>query len=122
MSQFYEAALRDRGVTISQFTLLALLDRLRVARVNDLAEALAMDQTTLSRTLKLMERDGLIAPVEGEDLRESRWQLTATGRRRMRSVLPRWKAVQKRVEKLLGQNEAVRLKAVARRLSARLAP
>ena len=122
MSQFYEAALRDRGVTISQFTLLALLDRLRVARVNDLAEALAMDQTTLSRTLKLMERDGLIAQVEGEDLRESRWQLTATGRRRMRSVLPRWKAVQKRVEKLLGQNEAVRLKAVARRLSARLAP
>jgi DNA-binding MarR family transcriptional regulator len=120
MSQFYEAALRDAGVTITQFTLLSLLHQMRAARVNDIAAALAMDQTTLSRTLATMERDGLIAPAEGEDLRESRWQLTALGRRRMRTVLPRWKAVQRKVEGLPGKNEATRLKAVARRLTARL--
>jgi DNA-binding MarR family transcriptional regulator len=120
LSQFYEAALRDAGVTITQFTLLSLLHQMRAARVNDIAAALAMDQTTLSRTLATMERDGLIAPAEGEDLRESRWQLTALGRRRMRTVLPRWKAVQRKVEGLLGKNEATRLKAVARRLTARL--
>jgi DNA-binding MarR family transcriptional regulator len=120
LSQFYEAALRDAGVTITQFTLLSLLHQMRAARVNDIAAALAMDQTTLSRTLATMERDGLIAPAEGEDLRESRWQLTALGRRRMRTVLPRWKAVQRKVEGLLGKNEATRLKTVARRLTARL--
>src|SRR5262245_17098551 len=121
ISQVYEEALRDTPLTITQFTLLTLLDRVGVARVNDIAAALAMDQTTLSRTLALMQRDGLIAPAEGEDLRETRWQLTATGRRRMRSVLPRWRAAQKRVEKLVGKDEAARLKKVAQRLTTRLA-
>jgi DNA-binding MarR family transcriptional regulator len=91
-----------------------------VARVNDMAAAMAMDQTTLSRTLAVMERDGLIALARSEDLRESRWQLTALGRRRMRKVLPRWRTIQKRVEGLLGKSEAARLKAVAGRLTARL--
>jgi DNA-binding MarR family transcriptional regulator len=120
MSQLYEAALRDTGITITQFTLLTLLDRMTVARVNDMAAAMAMDQTTLSRTLAVMERDGLIALARSEDLRESRWQLTALGRRRMRKVLPRWRTIQKRVEGLLGKSEAARLKAVAGRLTARL--
>lgn len=115
ISQYYESALRDTEITITQFTLLTLLDKRKVARVNDIAAALAMDQTSLSRTLALMERDGLIAPAESEDLRETRWRLTATGRRRMRSVLPRWKAVQKKVEKLLGKDQAARLKTVAQR-------
>jgi DNA-binding MarR family transcriptional regulator len=68
-----------------------------------------------------MERDGLITPAESEDLRETRWRLTAMGRRRMRSVLPRWKAVQKKVEKLLGKDQAARLRTAARRLTTRLA-
>src|SRR5512145_462708 len=122
MSQFYEAALRGTNVTITQFTLLTLLDALRVARVNDLADALAMDQTTLSRTLKVMERDGLIGQATGEDLRETRWRLTAAGRRRMRSIRPRWQAVQRKVERLLGTSEAARLRAVSGRLTARLMP
>jgi DNA-binding MarR family transcriptional regulator len=120
ISQLYEAALKDTPLTITQFTLLTLLERVEVARVNDIAAALAMDQTTLSRTLALMERDGLITPAESEDLRETRWRLTATGRRRMRSVLPRWKALQKKVEKLLGKDQAARLKTVAQLLTARL--
>jgi DNA-binding MarR family transcriptional regulator len=120
ISQYYESALKDMGVTITQFTLLSLLDKLKVARVNDIAAALAMDQTSLSRTLALMERDGLITPAESEDLRETRWRLTATGRRRLRSVLPHWKAVQKKVEKLLGKDQAARLRTVAQRLSTRL--
>jgi DNA-binding MarR family transcriptional regulator len=121
ISQLYEAALKDTPLTITQFTLLTLLERVEVARVNDIAAALAMDQTTLSRTLALMERDGLITPAESEDLRETRWRLTAMGRRRMRSVLPRWKAVQKKVEKLLGKDQAARLRTAARRLTTRLA-
>ena len=120
ISQYYESALKDTDVTITQFTLLTLLDKVKVARVNDIAAALAMDQTSLSRTLALMERDGLIMPAASEDLRETRWQLTATGRRQMRSVLPRWKAVQKKVEKLIGKDQAARLKTVAQRLSTRL--
>lgn len=121
ISQIYDSALRESGLTAAQFTLLTVLTRLRESRVNDLSGALATDQTTLSRTLRLMERDGLIAEVSGEDLRESRWRLTATGRLRMRRARPRWKTAQRTVERLIGGREAARLQSVAHRLTERLA-
>src|ERR1700686_466940 len=55
ISQKYDAALRDLQLTITQLTLLTALHELPLARSNDLVEALAIYQTTLSRTLKAME-------------------------------------------------------------------
>ncbi len=49
ISQRYEAAMRGTQLTITQYTLLTALTEMPRPRVNDLAEALAMDQTTLSR-------------------------------------------------------------------------
>jgi len=121
ISQTYEAALRETQLTITQFTLLSVLAEMPRPRVNDLAEALAMDQTTLSRTLKTMEREGLIASVPGEDRRESRWIVAARGHSRMRRALPRWEAAQREVEKALGAGEAERLSSSAYNLAARLA-
>src|SRR5262245_34135179 len=102
ISQKYDAALRDTGLTITQFTLLNMIAHMPQPRVNDLAEALSMDQTSLSRTLRTMERDGLIAQVSGEDKRESRWVLGAAGQQSFKRALPVWRSVQKSVEKLLG--------------------
>jgi DNA-binding MarR family transcriptional regulator len=121
ISQKYDAAVREARLTITQFTLLTALGEMARPRVNDLAEALAMDQTTLSRTLKLMKRDGLIAQAPGEDGRESRWIVTAQGRARMKRALPRWLAAQRAVEEILGAEETQRLAAAAFNLSSRLA-
>jgi len=121
LSLMYDAALRPADLTITQFTLLTALAQLPRARVNDLAEALAMDQTTLSRTLKLMQRDRLITRVVGEDRRESHWVMSAEGRARLRRALPRWKAAQKQVEAMLGTKGAQDMGAVAFELSKRFA-
>jgi DNA-binding PadR family transcriptional regulator len=66
-----------------------------------------------------MERDGLIASVAGEDRRESRWIMTARGLERRKRALPRWKAAQRDVEKLLGP-DIQRIKSAAFELSTRL--
>jgi DNA-binding MarR family transcriptional regulator len=121
ISQKYDAAVREAHLTITQFTLLTALTEMPRPRVNDLAQALAMDQTTLSRTLKLMKREGLIASAQGEDARESRWVVTAQGRARMRRALPRWLAAQRAVEEILGSEETQRLASAAFNLSTRLA-
>ena len=63
ISQKYDAALAAADLTVTHFTLLTALRDNPGARANDLVGALAMDQTTLSRTLALMERDGLIDPL-----------------------------------------------------------
>ena len=120
ISQKYEAALRGTQLTITQYTLLTALTEMPRPRVSDLAEVLAMDQTTLSRTLKVMERDGLISPVPGEDQRESRWTLAARGRARMRRALPRWQDAQRAVEQALGSAETESLASAAFNLATRL--
>ena len=121
ITQEYERALRPFGLTTTQFTVLTVLDRQPNARVNDMAGALAMDQTTVSRTLALMAEAGLIKAADGEDRRETRWLLTAGGRRKYQKALPKWQAAQKRIESLLGPDEATRLKAIAFRLTEKLA-
>jgi DNA-binding MarR family transcriptional regulator len=121
ISQKYDAALRDSQLTLTQFTLLTALGELPQARVNDLAEALGMDQTTVSRTLQGMERAQLIDRVAAPDRRESRWTLTAQGRERRRRALPHWKAAQKGIERALGAEGAQRLAAAAFELAGRLA-
>jgi DNA-binding MarR family transcriptional regulator len=120
ISQKYDTALRDLRLTITQFTLLTALQQLPLARSNDLVEMLAMDQTTLSRTLKVMERAGLICRAAGGDRRESRWSLTARGRARWRRALPRWNAAQRDVEKQMGLAEARSLTAAAFNLATRV--
>jgi DNA-binding MarR family transcriptional regulator len=121
ISQRYDAAMRGTQLTITQYTLLTALTEMPRPRVNDLAEALAMDQTTLSRTLKVMEREGLISSVAGEDRRESRWLVTALGRSRFRRALPRWQEAQRAVEKALGSAGTQSLAAAAFDLATRLA-
>ena len=98
-----------------------MLGELPRARSNDLADALSMDQTTLSRTLKLMEGEGLIARVAGADRRESRWVATQRGRDRLRRALPHWQAAQQNFENSLGLATARQLAAAALAITAQAA-
>lgn len=104
VTQLYDEALRPLGIRITQFTILQVLDRVGTITQGGLGEVLAMDSTTLSRTLKLLERDGEIASVTGEDRRERHWQLTRKGRKRLERALPLWEKVQGRLQKSLGQS------------------
>ena len=109
ISQQYDAALRPSGLTLTQFTLLTALKENPGARANDLVDALAMDQTTLSRTLKLMEDTDLIEREAGEDRRASHWTLTGEGRKQLRKAEPLWEAAQESVKSSLGEQDARRL-------------
>jgi DNA-binding MarR family transcriptional regulator len=120
ISQKYDAALAAADLTVTHFTLLTALQENPGARANDLVDVLAMDQTTLSRTFALMERDGLIARHEGEDLRAVHWKLTNTGRARLKRAEPHWKGAQESVKRLLGEQDVRRLTDSAFRLAEKL--
>jgi len=120
ISQKYDAALAAADLTVTHFTLLTALQENPGARANDLVDVLAMDQTTLSRTFALMERDGLIARHEGEDLRAVHWKLTNAGRARLKRAEPHWKAAQKSIKRLLGEQDVRRLTDSAFRLAEKL--
>lgn len=65
-------------------------------------ERLAIDSTTLSRTLRPLERRGWIRTLSAPDCRERHLALTAAGRRQFQRARPRWQRAQERLRKRLG--------------------
>lgn len=100
VSRIYDNALRPDGLTITQFTVLELLTRMGSARILDMEEILAADQTTLTRNLAGMARAGWIKAEVGEqDRRERHWQMTAEGKTLYKQALPKWRSAQRKLER-----------------------
>lgn len=95
VTQLYDQALKPSGVKITQFGILRLLSAYPGLTTGDIADALAMDSTTLTRTLKIIQDNAWIEASPGKDRRERHWNVTATGKARMAEALPLWKAAQK---------------------------
>lgn len=116
ITQIYDGALRPAGLTSTQFNLLEAIGISPQIRTGEIAKALAMDSTTVTRSLKLIENAGWIRPMEAEDRRERRWMLTARGKSKLRAARPLWQAAQDRVSTSLGDSEASRLQSLNYRL------
>lgn len=97
MTQLYDDILRPSGLRVTQFSILGLLARLGTANVTQLTQTLEIDQTTLTRSLKLLERQGLIERVAQPDARVKALQLTAKGKQAVKTAFPLWKRAQQRV-------------------------
>ncbi len=63
VTQLYDEMLRPSGLRVTQFNILATISRLGEANLRQLEYMLAIDQTTLTRSLNLLERDRLIERV-----------------------------------------------------------
>jgi DNA-binding MarR family transcriptional regulator len=102
LSQLYEEALRPVGLRATQFTILQLLSLAGEVTQGVLGQMLAMDSTTLTRTLRIMAREGWIEKRRGEDRREWRMRLSKAGRDQLKRALPEWQNVQTRLRTTLG--------------------
>ncbi len=94
LTQLYDDALRPLGLRANQLTILQVLSRAEDVSQGELGKMLAMDSTTLTRTLDIMERHSWIAKREGKDRRERRLRLGKGGEVKLRRALPRWEQVQ----------------------------
>jgi DNA-binding MarR family transcriptional regulator len=71
----------------------------------DLGQILALDSTTLTRTLEIMGRQGWVAKQQGKDRRAWRLSLTAAGRSQFKRALPGWEEAQSRLKSQLGSSD-----------------
>jgi DNA-binding MarR family transcriptional regulator len=103
ISQRYDEALRPLGLTITQFTILQALSLRGEVTQGELGEILAMDSTTLSRTLEIMNRHGWTAKHYGTDRRERRLRLTQAGESELNRAVPYWRDMQEKLRLQLGK-------------------
>ena len=103
LTQLYDQALRPLGLRATQFTILQALSLAGEVSQGQLGEMLAMDSTTLTRTLEIMGRHGWIAERRGEDRRERRLRLAKAGETQFNRALPVWEKVQLRLRRQMGE-------------------
>jgi DNA-binding MarR family transcriptional regulator len=104
MTQHYEDALRPWGLRGTQFTILQALELAGEVSQGELGEILAMDSTTLTRTLEIMARQGWVTKRFGRDRRERRLRLAKAGQVQLNRALPAWQKVQSRLRRQLGDD------------------
>lgn len=111
----YDTALAPTGLRVTQFSILLTLSARSPMTVNELASALVLDRTTLTRNLKPLERDELLSTGPGEhDQRERLIALTDAGRAKLAEAMPPWRDAQKAFEQQIGKMKTTELRALLR--------
>ena len=105
LTQLYDDHLRSSGVEAPQMVLLGTLAALPGISQVALGARLALDKTTLSRNLRLMEANGWIEPAPAKDRRKKGFRLTLQGQDRLAAAKPMWAAAQARFESSMSPEE-----------------
>ena len=115
-TQVYDNGFVASGLRITQLPIFVGLASEGDLPLSLLAEGLALDRTTLTRNLKVLEDRGLIRTYEDEnDARVRMVSMTLEGSAILKGALEHWTLVQAHVEERFGRD---RLKALEDELSA----
>jgi DNA-binding MarR family transcriptional regulator len=118
VSQFYERYLEPCGLTIPQLSLLLQLSTAERTTINELAERMRIDRTTLNRNMKPLADAGLITIRPGRDFRTRHIQLTKAGGEAVSQGRKLWREAQRALTEYLGEDDLKKLTALMSKLEA----
>jgi len=109
ITQHYDAHLAPAGLRVTQYSLLANLCHGGPATMSELAIAMVMDRTTLTRNLKPLADADLVTVAPGDDARARIVSATGRGRRAWRGARELWREAQDSVNRALGAGQVAAL-------------
>jgi DNA-binding MarR family transcriptional regulator len=112
LSSLYDTLLSSEDLTITQYSLLADIERAGQMSHAMLAEKVGMNRTTLTRNLRPLTRAKWVAAATGKDRRQHVLQLTAAGRRKLVRSLPLWEEAQGQFLSQIGTESFQELRAL----------
>ena len=104
VTQMYDSILAPSGMRSTQFTVLIGLALKDQITLTELADMLAIDRTTLTRSFKPLLKKGYVGLVSAADRRVRAMRLLEKGRRALTQALPLWKAAQSKVTAKFGSS------------------
>jgi DNA-binding MarR family transcriptional regulator len=102
VAQHYDLEVAKAGLRTTQYSLLSHVLKLGPIRPGDLARAMAMDASTLTRNLKPLIAAGWVELAAGADGRSRSVTITPAGRDKRAEAQRRWKVAQQSINQLLG--------------------
>jgi len=122
VAQHYDAEVGKTGLKGTQYSLLSSVYKLGPLRPGDLARAMKVDASTLSRNLKPMVAAGWLALYAGSDGRSRLVSITDSGRDKRTEAQRRWRVAQEGINQLLGVDRVRALHALIDESLERLSP
>jgi len=114
ITQFYEERLKLVGLKVGQFSILRAVSFAKETTNKELQNILVLDQTTLTRNLKPLFRDGYLQTTsDPNDGRLKTIRLTQSGRGLYEQALPIWQQAQQDILNKLGEDKAKQIHELA---------
>jgi DNA-binding MarR family transcriptional regulator len=112
VSQHYDRVVGACGLKTTQYSLLSHIERLGPVRPSDLAAAMTMDASTLTRNLQPLVERGWAEVGPGADGRSRLVVITASGRAKRADAQRAWKRAQLALNEQLGAARVAELHAL----------
>lgn len=104
VSGVFDRHLRPLGLRITQVTLLTAIARAGEVTPSALGRMLALEKSTVSRTIDRMIDRGWVETIEVDDARSYAVRLTDDGEQTLLEAHPAWRTAQKELEETLGDS------------------
>ena len=117
VTRLYDAAMQESGIRSTQFAILVGIAKKQPIAIGALGEILMIDQTTLTRSLRLLRKRGMVRVSERSTMRRRLLEITPKGERTLARALPYWQKMQSDFEVVVGRNHWNGLRAELQRLA-----
>lgn len=109
VAQLYDSEMAQVGLKTTQYSLLSSVLKLGPIRPGDLAQAMTLDASTLTRNLKPLLAAGWLEMAPGPDARSRLVQITEAGRAKRAEAQRRWRVAQETLNRQLGTERVAAL-------------
>jgi DNA-binding MarR family transcriptional regulator len=114
ITRAFDRQLRPHGIRATQFSILTMLMGYGPTTIGDLAEALGIERTTLTRNLSVLEDQGWVKISVGDSDGRSRVvKATPKGRKAVTTAMPAWRRAQAAAAEAIGPSGLAALHALS---------
>jgi len=110
ITKLYERHLSQHDLTANQYAIMRKLSALGRLSVGDLAKSMVMDASSVTRAIKPLQRDKLLAVRPAKDKRTRLVDVTARGRTKLEAATGSWREAQETFEQAFGAADAEELR------------
>lgn len=117
VTRLFDQAFQSAGIRSTQFSILVAVAKGEPTSIGALSSVLVIDSTTLTRSLKRLQKDGMLTVSRRAAMRQRFVSLTPKGVKLLANSLPAWRAAQERFVQAMGSEYWLNLRAELERLA-----
>lgn len=96
VTRMYDTLMQESGVRSTQFAILVGIAKLQPVAMGTLAKVLMLDSSTLTRSVRLLQKEKMIEISKRSQMRRRFLKLTPSGQKALQRSLPLWRAAHER--------------------------